>query len=413
MKTFLVDFLVSGHHMVYAGHLSRYLLEFGHEVTFWAWGPDSRLQALADRGVEIRYVTSGGAAIPEQTFRMIPPFSRGLRSCLKAAAEERADVVHLLYLDRAMPLPLWWNRWWSEVRIPTFGTLFWPHYFVDTLRPNLGERLYHTLVRKALKDLLCKEKLTVLFTHTERLKQKILHGLQLESLAHRCIVVPDPIPDPINMSGKTWSQQECRARLGLPQECITLLFFGDMRESKGPDILLQAMRSLPPEVFVVFAGDPKGNRTVLDGANYLSAQHLDGRARFDLTRVPDDLLPVYFQASDAVVLPYRRSYLGTSGVLQHAAWAKKPVITADVGELGDLVRQHGLGLVIEPEEPQRLAEGVQRYIRERGAVDAAVAERAPLYSSQNHWRQTGASVVQAYQRAIAASRPRPSPSDRR
>jgi glycosyltransferase involved in cell wall biosynthesis len=155
----------------------------------------------------------------------------------------------------------------------------------------------------------------------------------------------------------------------------------------------------------VFAGDPKGNKAILDGAHQLSAQSPNDRVRFDLSRVPDDLLPVYFQAADAVVLPYRRSYLGTSGVLQHAAWAKKPVITADVGELGDLVRQHGLGVVVEPEDPRQLAEVIQRYLRERKVVDAAVAERAPVYSSQNHWGQTGASVVQAYQRAVADDYP--------
>src|SRR5688572_2073454 len=103
MKIFLVDFFVDGHHVEYATYLGRYLIEQGHEVTFWTWRPDDRVQALLDVGVNVRYMTDAQASLPGQTVYMIPQFSRGLRSCLKAAVKDRPDIVHLLYLDRAVP----------------------------------------------------------------------------------------------------------------------------------------------------------------------------------------------------------------------------------------------------------------------------------------------------------------------
>jgi hypothetical protein len=107
MRIFLVDFLVSGHHVEYASYLSRYFREHGHEVTFWTWGPDKRLQVLSDIRVNIRYPMNGKIVLPNQTFYMIPLFSRGLHSCFKTAVKEQADIIHLLYLNRAMPLPFW------------------------------------------------------------------------------------------------------------------------------------------------------------------------------------------------------------------------------------------------------------------------------------------------------------------
>jgi len=412
MKIFLVDFFVDGHHVEYATYLGRHFLEQGHEVTFWTWQPDDRVQALLDIGVNVRCVADRQAALPSQTVYMIPRFGRGLRSCLTAAVKEQADIVHLLYLDRAVPLPLWWNSLWSEVRAPLFGTLFWPYHFLAQPQLSPLEKLYHRLVQRTLKDLLVKDKLTTLFVHTERIKEVVLRALRLESLADHCVVVPDPLPDAIFSPDQDISIQACRARLGLPHERTVLLFFGELREGKGPDVLLKAAHLLPPEVLVVFAGNPMKSLS-LDWEQEVKTQGLEGRVRLDLGRVPEELVSVYFQAADAVVLPYRRSFLGTSGVLQRAVRAKKPIIATDAGEVGDLVRRHGLGLVVDPENPRQFADAIKQYVSKREVIEAEVATHAPLYISQNHWRQTGAFVLKAYQAVVSRADTRSAPISNR
>ncbi len=400
MKIFLVDFFVDGHHVEYAAHLGRYLLQEGHEVVFLVGQADESLKMAVDIGLDVRYVADRDRSLPSQTFRMIPRFRGMLRHCFKVAAEEHADLVHLLYLDRAMLLPLWWHSWCSEIQVPVFGTLWWPYHFLDGPHLSPAKKLYGRVVRKTLKSLLVRDQLAVLFVHTERIKDAVLDTLGTGRLADRFVVVPDPVyvPDP------GASKQACRRRLGLPQERLVLLFFGQLRGAKGPDLLLEAANYLPPEVLVVFAGAAM-NSSSLNWEQEVRTRRLDGRVRLDLGRVPDELVPVYFQAADAVVLPYRRSFLGTSGVLGRAAGAQKPVIATDVGEVGDLVRRHGLGLVLEPEDPLRLAAVIKQYTRERSALDVSVAKHASLYSSQNHWRQMGASVLKAYQRTVSRSHP--------
>jgi glycosyltransferase involved in cell wall biosynthesis len=250
-------------------------------------------------------------------------------------------------------------------------------------------------VRRTLKNLLLRGKLTRLFVLAESIKQVVLRALCTQSLEDRIVVVPVPSPDPISLS-----KQGCRARLGIPEERTVLLFFGALRGNKGPDVLLKAVKLLPRNVLVIFAGAPSGSLSLRDCEQEIRSYGLDGRVRLDLGRVPDELVPVYLQAADAVVLPYRRSFLGVSGVLQWAAAAQKPVIATDVGEIGDLVKRNGLGLVVEPEDPQLLADAIEQYVRERETIESSVRTCASQYSSLNHWRRTGASVLAAYQHVV-------------
>ena len=392
MKIFLVDFFV--HHVEYTGYLGRYLLEEGHEVTFATWQRDDKLQPLSEIGLNLRYVGESHPALAAETLRMIPQFEKGLRNCLKISAKESAAIVHFLYLDRAILLPLWWKTLWHGFHVPVFGTLDAAYHFIDS--PNLSppEELYHTMVRKALKNLLLRGKLAYLFVPTERIKDVVLRALGTKCLEDRILVVPIALPDP--MPDQHSSKLACRVQLGLPQDRIVLLFFGELRENKGPDVLLEAVHSLPAEVLVLFAGASMGS-FARDWEQEVRIHDLDGQVRLDLGHVPDELVSVYIQAADAIVLPYRRSFLGVSGVLQWAAAARKPVITTDVGELGDLVTRYRLGLVVEPEDPKRLAEAIGQYVRQRHTIENSVKEFAPRYSALNHWRQTGASVLAAYQ----------------
>ena len=398
MKIFLVDFFVNGHHVEHVKYLGRYLLEQGHEVTFATWEPGDELQRLSGIGLSVHYVGGSHGALARETLHMIPQFTYGLRNCLDLAAREGASIVHLLYLDRAVLLPLWWNDLWSTLRVPILGTLFSPYHFIKSPCLSPPEKLYHRMVRRALKTLLLRGKLAGLFVPTERIKETILRALGAKCLEDRFVVVPDPLPDLVYMPGEDTSKQACRVRLGLPQDRIVLLFFGELRESKGPDVLLEATHLLPAEVFVLFAGAPAGSFSARDWEQEVRTQGLEGRVRLDLGRVPDDLVSIYFQAADAVVLPYRRSFLATSGVLQWAAAAMKPVIATDVGEVGDLVKRYRLGLVVEPENSKRLAEAVGQYVRERESIESGIAECASEYSSLNHWRRTGASMLAAYER---------------
>ena len=106
----------------------------------------------------------------------------------------------------------------------------------------------------------------------------------------------------------------------------------------------------------------------------------------DFRFIPDEDIKKYLSAADIVVLPYRRSYMGPSGILQLAAAAGKPVVASDVHELGCIVRREGIGLVCEPESPHVLAETLSRAAKMRQKLRALVEPQAFRYARANDSR---------------------------
>jgi glycosyltransferase involved in cell wall biosynthesis len=165
--------------------------------------------------------------------------------------------------------------------------------------------------------------------------------------------------------GATLARAEARAALGLPQKAPVLLFFGFVRAYKGLDVLLDAMpRVLKalPEAHLVVAGefydDPAPYRA------QIRRHGLGRRVHVYDQYVPDDEVPRYFAAADAVVQPYRTAT--QSGVAQIAFHFDRPVITTDVGGLAEHIPHEQAGLVAPPEDPAALAEAVARFFAEDG-----------------------------------------------
>jgi glycosyltransferase involved in cell wall biosynthesis len=399
VKVLLVDFFVDGHHVEYAAHFGRHFVEQGHIATFVTWHPDDRLKPLSDIGVGLRYV-AGGESLAADTLHMMPQFNNALRQCFKIAKSESAAIIHILQMDRAIMLPLWWNLKLFDLGLPIFGTLHAPYHFVNHACLSPSQKLYHRLVRRTLKSLLMTGKLATLFVHTQHIKEIVVNALRRACMDDRVGVVPNPLTDFIYPPGQDSSKEACRTLLGLPTDRVVILFFGQLREEKGPDILLEAAKSLPANTLVLLAGAPSGSFRLRKWEEEVRSRGLGEQVRLNLGHVPAELVSVYFQAADAVVLPYRKSFLAVSGVLQWAAGAHKPVIATDVGENGDLVRTYGLGLVIEPEDPRRLAEAIRQYVLERETIENSVKQCASVYSSLNHWRRAASSVLAAYERAV-------------
>ena len=74
---------------------------------------------------------------------------------------------------------------------------------------------------------------------------------------------------------------------------------------------------------------------------------------------PDNEVEKYFAACDLVVLPYE---LATqSGIVQIAYGFDKPVIVTNVGGLPDVVTDNQTGYVVEPKNPDKIADAIVRY----------------------------------------------------
>lgn len=402
MKIVLYDLLAtSGHHISYATYLIRYFREQGDEVLFVAWAPDPHGQKLPKQGEDFSIHWLG----KRKTDTTPPPLpstrsakkwlhaSRsmvGLKHCSKYANQWNADIVHYLYLDRSELF----LRLQSIDRSNTkhFATLFWPYFIHDeeSLVP-LSKRLYHWTNRCSLRYLLKTRKLDRLFVHSERIKRLLIQSLGRE-IKDRIFVIPDPIEPSVNKL----TRAEVRKQLGLPNNMPLLLFFGGLRRDKGPDILLKALQ-LPNQhdYSLVIAGRPS-DIDQSEVEQYQSKLANPNQLIPHLKFIPDEEVESYFTAADVVVLPYRKVFKGTSGVLQRAAAAGKPIIATNIGDIGPTVQENKLGIVVEPESPEALANGIRQFLVQQEEWSQQVKPRAFKYAQDHHWRKMAKRVREAY-----------------
>ncbi|MGB3483046.1 MAG: glycosyltransferase family 4 protein [Mycobacterium sp.] len=150
---------------------------------------------------------------------------------------------------------------------------------------------------------------------------------------------------------------------------VRLLTFGVVRPYKGHAELAEAVRSLTRsglDLHVSVVGEVwQGYRRPLDElAKILPADRLTVVDRY----VDDADVPAFFAAADMVVLPYRRS--SASGPLHIAMSCGLPVVTTAVGGLAEAAADYTGAVLVRPEDPVSLAEGIREALPLLGRTHA-------------------------------------------
>lgn len=385
MRILLFDGVETGHHPIYAARLAVALSDLGEEVIVAV--PEraaSRIgDALGGRAdlVTVRRFPRQGP-LPARTVRAAVEY----REFQRLSRRLGVDVTHHLYADGAEVG--WLLASGSRHGPPAFATLFWPPLPATPVPASVA--LYRRSRLSAVTRLLASGSLAGLFVHSSGAYEQVASRL---GDRERVRLVPDPVPPTARIPPAI-----ARRRLGLPPDGRVLLFFGGLRHEKGPDILAAALSRLPGKWTAVFAGEDRTRSAydVIDqGDGHLPRERIIVHNGF----VPEADVPLYFCAADVVILPYRRGFAGTSGVLQQAAAAATPVVASDVGDVGATVRTHGLGVVVQPEDPEALARGITLLIEDLGEWRRRVAAAAEAYVARFGYAELARRVRDLYRSA--------------
>jgi glycosyltransferase involved in cell wall biosynthesis len=183
--------------------------------------------------------------------------------------------------------------------------------------------------------------------------------LQLEpSLRERLIVLHHghfldlPLPEP--------SREQARRDILIEEGTVTLLFFGQIKASKGPEVLLQAMeQTRDPRLRLIIAGQSR-DYDIEEGLRQWTSPDTRSRIRLMNRYITDPERDMLFKACDAVVLPYHRIY--NSGVLMMALSYGRPVIASDLPANREIINDERLGLLFEAGKALSLTEVLRRYL---------------------------------------------------
>jgi glycosyltransferase involved in cell wall biosynthesis len=181
--------------------------------------------------------------------------------------------------------------------------------------------------------------------------------------------------------GPAPSRAEAREHLGIADDTPLILFFGYVRPYKGLQVLLEAItevRHSVHELRLIVAGEfHVSEKACRDQIARLGiARAVDIRNEF----LPDDDVATLFAACDVVVQPYLATT--QSGVAQIAFHFEKPMILTDVGGLAEIVQDGRAGMLVPPNDPDALADAIQRFFDEdlAGALSEGVRARKAEFS---------------------------------
>ncbi|MCH1882329.1 glycosyltransferase [Agrococcus sp. ARC_14] len=190
-----------------------------------------------------------------------------------------------------------------------------------------------------------------------------------------------PHPSYIDAVPPAADRAAARARLGISDGALAVLFLGQMRAYKGVLELIEAAGQAAGgrELVLLLAGNATADETVAIDAALAAHPQLTAVRHLDF--VADAELPGWFAAADVVALPYR--HILNSGSLLLAATYGVPVLLPAVPHL---VREHGDAAWVTLFDG---ADGLRRALEEARVDDGAA--RAAALAAAAAWTAADAS----------------------
>lgn len=196
-----------------------------------------------------------------------------------------------------------------------------------------------------------------------------------------------PVYDCYNLSGEENKMQKSenhspKKDLGFAEADFVLLFFGYIRKYKGLDLLLHAMPKLLqviPNVKLLVVGESYEDFSFYE--NIVNELQFSKHVKMENRFVANEEVGKYYSSSDLVILPYRSAT--QSGILNVAYGFLKPVLVTNVGGLAEFVDDNETGIVVEPESPDAICDGVLKFYTLQKSVN--FSKNISIKISQNQF----------------------------
>jgi len=182
-----------------------------------------------------------------------------------------------------------------------------------------------------------------IIAHNEISKSELIEKLHVAE--EKITVIPHG--NYLHMLQALPTQAEAKKILGLKDKAKVLLFFGQIKDVKGLDILLKAMPEVlrnHPDTTLLIAGRPWKS----DFSEYnelIDKLGIRNNCTLNIRFIPDDEVAQFYAASDLVVLPYRRIY--QSGVVLMTMSYGKAVLVSDLPGMTEVVTDEEDGFVFK------------------------------------------------------------------
>lgn len=190
------------------------------------------------------------------------------------------------------------------------------------------------------------------------------HVSYMNGLSHSVQIHPlmDPIPR-FEISDR--ARETFQHKFALPAQKHIALCFGMLDDRKGLEVFLDACARLPLDelekiaLFLVGSIAPSYQEKLEKKLAALPG--LEVRRAYGYMSAPE--VQIAFESADFILLLYQ-NFLNMSSVLIRAAQAGKPAFATEKGMIGEMVKEHDLGLSVDASSARAVAAGLSAILAE-------------------------------------------------
>jgi len=195
------------------------------------------------------------------------------------------------------------------------------------------------------------------------------------------------------------NKNQSRNKLNLPQTRKIVFSARRLVYKNGLDTLIESAYLLTknhPKVLFVVAGKGPSRSLIEEKIRELGMEKNIKLAGF----VPDELLPVYYNAADFFLLP-SSSGEGLPLVLFEAMSCGLPVVATIVGGTPEIVDHMKNGVLVPPQNPQAIADALSKLLAQKEVV-TEIGKKAKQYISRKlSWRENARQLQEVYQEFLS------------
>jgi glycosyltransferase involved in cell wall biosynthesis len=337
-----------------------------------------------------------GVTIRHPRYLVVPKMARGLQGCSYAAQLEReltaiskSFVPDAIFATWAYPDVYAAVRVGAKRGLPVVGKVIGSDV---NLLPQLGMRRE---VQFALR-------------HADRVvgicEDLCSKAIALGATPERCVVVKNGL-DLHHFPMR--ARNQCRAELAIPLDVELMLYVGNLRHVKGPDILMTAFARVAherPAARLAMVGDGPLLAALTAQAQALG---VGDRVHF-LGRRPHTEVGIWMNAADLLVLPSRSE--GLPNVVTESLACGTPVVATRVGGVPEAFQAGVAGVLVEPEDSAAFANAIVALLERpftRETVRSTLQERSWDAVADDLLQVIGDAVQERRRGAVAAGPVRP------
>lgn len=186
------------------------------------------------------------------------------------------------------------------------------------------------------------------------------------------------------------SRQSARNHFSMQENIHYLLFFGQIKEVKGLEILLKAMPMLPENIHLLIAGKPWKN----DFSQYESLIHQLGithRVHTYIGFIEDSDRDLFMKACDLIILPYKQIF--QSGVMLMAISYQIPIIASDLLPMKELISDNKTGFLFAAGNEVSLQQTIIHALKNPTLLQKIVQQAYKETERNNNWDKIALSFL--------------------